>query len=101
MFYDVSENGHAEDSGFSCISVATASTLTPSHPVFTDSSTGPLYCGTAGVGVLDPSPFVDPATGTAYLLWKSNDGSSSAVSQIWSAAERQRDGIRGIPPPCS
>ena len=25
-------------------------------------------------GCLDPSPFVDPATGAAYLLWKSNDG---------------------------
>jgi hypothetical protein len=82
MFYDASANGAPADSGHSCISVATATTLNP--PVFTDNSAAGLYCGTPGVGVLDPSPFVDPATGTAYLLWKSNDGSSAAPSQIWS-----------------
>ncbi len=82
MFYDASANGAPADSGHSCISVATATTLSP--PVFTDTSAGPLWCGTPGVGVLDPSPFVDPATGAAYLLWKSNDGSSAAPSQIWS-----------------
>ena len=84
MFYDASENPHPGDSGYSCISVATASTLSP--PVFTDSSTGGLFCGTPGVGVLDPSPFVDPATGQAYLVWKSNDGGgSAAASQILTA----------------
>ena len=82
MFYDASQAPFAEDSGHSCLSVATATTLSP--PVFTDNSTGGLYCGTPGVSVLDPSPFVDPATGVAYLLWKSNDGSSAAPSQIWS-----------------
>jgi hypothetical protein len=85
MFYDASRNGHPEDSGYSCLSVATTSALTPSAPVFSDTSSGPLYCGTTGVGVLDPSPFVDPGSGVAYLLWKSNDGSSSTASQIWSA----------------
>jgi hypothetical protein len=84
MFYDASPNPHAEDSGYSCISVATSSTLNP--PVFTDASTGPMYCGTPGVGVLDPSPFVDPASGTAYLVWKTNDGGGSqAASQIQTA----------------
>jgi hypothetical protein len=87
MWYDASQSPHPEDSGFSCLSVATASTLAP--PVFTDNSSGPAYCGMpqvgVGVGVLDPSPFVDPNSGTAYLLWKSNDGGgSSAPSQIWS-----------------
>ena len=84
MFYDASVSPNPEDSGHSCLSVATASTLSP--PVFTDNSAGPLYCGSPGVGVLDPSPFVDPSTGAAYLLWKSNDGGGSAApSQIWSA----------------
>jgi hypothetical protein len=84
MFYDASVNPFPEDSGHSCLSVATAATLSP--PVFTDNSAGPLYCGTSGVGVLDPSPFVDPGSGIAYLLWKSNDGGGSpAASQIWSA----------------
>ena len=83
MFYDASSSG-PEDSGHSCISVATASTLNP--PVFSDTSTGPMYCGSPGVGVLDPSPFVDPATGTAYLVWKTNDGGGSqAASQIETA----------------
>ncbi|HLH28546.1 MAG TPA: family 43 glycosylhydrolase, partial [Acidimicrobiales bacterium] len=84
MFYDASQAGHPEDSGYSCISVATATSLTPTSPVFHDGSTGPITCGTPGVGVLDPSPFVDPS-GHAYLLWKSNDGSSSAASQVFSA----------------
>ena len=83
MFYDTSVKPNPGDSGHSCLSVATAPNLTPGHPVFTDSSTGPLYCGPPG-GVLDPSPFVDPATGAAYLLWKSNDGSSSEPSQVFS-----------------
>ena len=82
MFYDASVNPNGADSGHSCLSVATAATLTPSAPVFTDSSAGPLYCGAGGV--LDPSPFIDPATGAAYLLWKSNDGSSSEASQVFS-----------------
>jgi hypothetical protein len=50
--------------------------------VFTDTSSGPLYC--APGGVIDPSPVVDPATGAAYLLWKSNDGGSTEPSQVWS-----------------
>jgi hypothetical protein len=82
MFYDASVNPNAADSGHSCLSVATAPALSPSSPVFTDASTGPLYC--AAGGVLDPSPFIDPASGAAYLLWKSNDGSSAQPSQVWS-----------------
>jgi hypothetical protein len=82
MFYDASPKPYGEGVGQSCLSVATAGSLSP--PVFTDTSGGPLYCD-PGVGVLDPSPFVDPNSGTAYLLWKSNDGGSAAPSQIWSA----------------
>ena len=82
MFYDASVNPNPGDSGHSCLSVATASSLSPSSPVFTDSSSGAVYC--AAGGVLDPSPFVDPATGAAYLVWKSNDGSSAQPSQVWS-----------------
>ena len=82
MFYDAAKEPFQEAQGHSCLSVATAPTLTPSHPVFTDTSAGPLFC-MAG-GVLDPSPFVDPHTGTAYLVWKSNDGGSTEPSQVWS-----------------
>jgi Glycosyl hydrolases family 43 len=81
MWYDASLAGHPADSGFSCLAVATATTLTPTSPVFTDDSTGSPWCPAGGV--LDPSPFVDPTTHAAYLVWKTNDGSSSAASQVW------------------
>jgi hypothetical protein len=96
LFYDASVAPYPGDSGHSCLSVATASTLTSTHPVFTDTSHGPLYC--AAGGVLDPSPFVDPATGDAYLLWKSNDGSSSAASQVRSVRlDAAGTGFAGTP----
>jgi arabinan endo-1,5-alpha-L-arabinosidase len=82
MFYDAAVKPYQEAQGHSCLSVATATTLTPSHPVFTDTSTRPLFCYNGGV--LDPSPFVDPKTGVAYLVWKSNDGGSTEPSQVWS-----------------
>jgi hypothetical protein len=83
MFYDASMAGHPAATGYDCISVATARTITPEHPVFSDDSKGPLICDDP-IGVLDPTPFVDSATGKAYLLWKSNDGASSQASHIWS-----------------
>ena len=84
MYYDAATVGHAGDTGFNCLSVATAPTLTPTDPVFTDSSTGPLVCQSSLGGAIDPSPFVDPATGRAYLVWKSNDGGSDQPARIWS-----------------
>ena len=81
MWYDASLAGHGEDSGYSCLAVATAATLTPTSPVFTDTSSGSPWC--PGGGVLDPSPFVDPVSHLPYLVWKSNDGSSAAASQVW------------------
>jgi hypothetical protein len=78
MYYDANV---AALGGVTCLSVATSATLLgPYH----DTSSGPLVCQTGLGGSLDPQPFVDPATGTPYLLWKSNDGRSSSPSQIWS-----------------
>ena len=85
MYYDAARAGYAGDTGHNCLSVATATTLTPASPVFTDTSTGPLVCDRALGGAIDPSPFVDPATGQAYLIWKSNDGGSVLPAYIWSA----------------
>ncbi len=85
MYYDAALSGHANDTGYDCLSVATALALTPTDPQFTDDSTGPLYCQTNLGGSIDPSPFVDPATGQAYLIWKSNDGGSAQPARIWSA----------------
>jgi Glycosyl hydrolases family 43 len=81
LWYDASIAGHSVDSGFSCLAVATASNLTPTHPVFTDTSAGSPWCPAGGV--LDPSPFIDPVSKVPYLVWKSNDGSSAAASQVW------------------
>jgi hypothetical protein len=77
MYYDA--NNDFTHQG--CLSVATASNVTGPYM---DNSTGPLVCQTTIGGDLDPQPFVDPQTGTAYLIWKSNDGSSAAPSQVWS-----------------
>jgi hypothetical protein len=83
MYYDASQSGHAADTGFNCLSVATATRLALA-PVFTDSSSRPLLCQTGLGGSIDPSPFVDPATGHAYLVWKSNDGGSNQPARLWS-----------------
>jgi hypothetical protein len=77
MFYDAEQRS----TGYYCISVATASTVTGPY---VDSSSGPLECQPSLGGSIDPQPFVDPTTGTPYLLWKSNDGSSSEASSVWS-----------------
>lgn len=75
MWFDASLAGHPVDSGFSCLAMATAVTLTPSSPVFTDNSSGSPWCparigihaGLAIVGILggkgrrDASVFGDAA----------------------------------------
>ncbi len=81
MWYDASLAGHPVDSGFTCLAVATAPTLSPTDPTFTDTSTGSPWCPPGGV--LDPSPFVDPASGDVYLVWKTNDGTTPAPSYVW------------------
>ncbi|MGH9297344.1 MAG: family 43 glycosylhydrolase [Acidimicrobiales bacterium] len=83
MFYDASTAPHPTGTGYDCISVATATTLNASSPKFTDKSARPLVCEDP-IGVLDPTAFVDPRSGKAYLLWKSNDGASSQPSHVWS-----------------
>jgi len=54
--------------------------------VSTDTSTGPLPCGTAPGSAIDPSPFVDPVNNQPYLIWKTNDGGSSLPARLWSQA---------------
>jgi hypothetical protein len=82
MFYDAAQSGHASDSGFDCLAVATAASISPTNVQFSDASGGPIECQTTGS--IDPQPFVDPSTGVAYLVWKQNDGGSSAPAYIWS-----------------
>ena len=77
MFYDAVDKG----SGKYCLSVSTSGS--PTTP-FNDASGGSFECQVALGGSIDPSPFVD-ANGRPWLLWKSNDGSSLAVSDVWAA----------------
>ena len=84
MFYTAALAGQPDDSGSNCLSVATDPDLTASDPAFTDSSTVPLVCDGNLGGAIDPSPFVDPATGLPYLIWKTNDGGSDQPARLWS-----------------
>jgi hypothetical protein len=77
MFYDAIDTR----SGKYCLSVATSSS--PATP-FADTSQGSLECQADLGGSIDPSPFVD-ASGQPWLYWKSNDGSSLSVSDVWAA----------------
>jgi hypothetical protein len=84
MYY----NAVATSVGKYCLSVATSAS--PEGP-FSDTSTGPLQCQVFIGGSIDPQPFVDK-DGTGWLHWKNNDGSSSAVSEVW-AAPISADGL--------
>ncbi len=75
--------------GQTCLSVATAAT--PTGP-FTDTSSGPFECQSQLGGSVDPSPFVDPATGSTWLLWKSDNGTVATSAQLW-AAPLAADGL--------
>jgi beta-xylosidase len=79
MYYTVRDTALAVQ----CVSAATS--LSPGGP-FTDESTGPLVCQTSHGGSIDPSPYVDPASGNLYLLWKSDDNSIGQTTHIWGQA---------------
>ena len=83
MFYDAAQAGHASDTGYDCLSVATAAGISPTDAAFTDDSSGPLLCQSALGGAIDPSPFIDPADHSPWLVWKSNDGGSAQPARIW------------------
>jgi hypothetical protein len=84
MFYDAALAGHAAGTGYDCLSVAVATNITPRSPVFRDTSSRPLECMPTYGAVLDPAALVDPTSGKAYLIWKSNDGASTQPTRIWS-----------------
>jgi hypothetical protein len=64
-----------------CISVATSSS--PEGP-FTDRTERPLSCDADTPGDIDPFPFIDPATGTPYLLWASEGPGGNPPTKLWS-----------------
>ncbi len=81
MFYDAAPAGHGSDTGSDCLTVATAPSISLTNVQFNDVADGPLLC--QPMGSIDPEPYVDPSTGVAYLVWKQNDGGSSAPAYIW------------------
>lgn len=64
-----------------CISVATSTS--PTGP-FQDRTTSPLSCDADSPGDIDPFPFVDPATGTPYLLWAGEGPGGNPPTKLWS-----------------
>ena len=82
MFYDAAQAGHGGDTGFDCLAVATAASISPTHVQFADTSGSPLLC--QPTGSIDPEPLVDPRTGVAYLVWKQNDGAAPSAAYVWS-----------------
>jgi hypothetical protein len=81
MYYDAAMAPYNSDTGHDCLTVAVASSISPMSAEFGDVG-GPVLC--QPTGSIDPEPFVDPSTGLAYLVWKQNDGGSSAPAYIWS-----------------
>lgn len=63
-----------------CLAAAVASD--PLGP-FTDVHDGPYHCDLDPNGSIDPQPFVDPATGTPYLIWKSEGVPGSQPTRFW------------------
>ncbi|HEY2428341.1 MAG TPA: family 43 glycosylhydrolase, partial [Acidimicrobiales bacterium] len=61
-----------------CVGVATSTSATGP---FVGSSLTPLVCQTPGS--IDPNPYIAP-TGVPYLIWKSDDNSSGARTNLWS-----------------
>ena len=79
MYYTV----HDAPLGQQCVSVARSAS--PAGP-FIDYTAGPLICQSSNGGSIDPNPYVDPASGRLYLLWKSDDNSLGAghPTHLWS-----------------
>jgi beta-xylosidase len=71
-----------------CVSVAIAAE--PDGP-FRDTSGGPLVCQRSRGGSIDPSVFTD-ASGTTYLLWKSDDNADGRKNSLW-ARPLTADGV--------
>ena len=76
MYYTV----HDPTLGQQCISLATAPSA---GGPFRDGSSAPLVCQVNKGGSIDPNPYVDPATGDLYLLWKSDDNSIGRPTHLW------------------
>ncbi len=64
-----------------CVGVAESGD--PTGP-YVDGSAGPVVCQTTDGGSIDPDAYPGPS-GTYYLAWKNNDGSSTTPATLWSS----------------
>ena len=99
----VKTSPHSDDPhgiGRFCITVASAPS--PLGPFRDVSGGGPIVCDADPAGSIDPYPYVDPATGEHFLLWKAAGRvSAPGVRGYPSALKAQRIGADGRPVPGS
>jgi len=65
-------DGSADPHGFGRYCLTVASGPSPLGPFSDITGSRPLYCGADPGGSIDPSPYVDPATGHTWLTWKAS-----------------------------
>ena len=71
-------DGSADPDGFGRYCLTVASAPSPLGPFRDITGRRPLYCDLDPAGSIDPSPYVDPATGHAWLTWKASGSRGSA-----------------------
>jgi hypothetical protein len=65
-------DGTADPDGFGRYCLTVASSAHALGPYRDTTGSHPLYCDPDPGGSIDPSPYVDPATGQAWLTWKAS-----------------------------
>jgi hypothetical protein len=77
-------DGSADPDGYGRYCLTVASAVSPLGPFRDITGSHPLYCDSDPGGSIDPSPYVDPATGERWLTWKAS-------------GKRSAPGVRGYP----
>lgn len=71
-------DGSADPDGFGRYCLTAAIAKSPLGPFRDITGSRPLYCDPDPGGSIDPSPYVDPATGQTWLTWKASGSRGSA-----------------------
>ena len=69
-------DGTADPQGFGRYCLTVASSVSPLGPFRDITGSHPLYCDADPGGSIDPSPYVNPSTGQAWLTWKASGRTS-------------------------
>ena len=70
-------DGTVDPQGFGRYCLTVSSATSPLGPFHDITGNHPLYCDPDPGGSIDPSPYVDPATGQVWMTWKANGRRSS------------------------